>query len=77
MLGTAYRWLLLPPLLRAWVIAILLGGLGLATLTVSPSVPARPTAAAPVAAEPESAAWPRAAVRLWFLLPQILPLPAR
>jgi hypothetical protein len=77
MLGTAYRWLLLPPLLRAWAITILLGGLGLATLTVSPSVPARPAAPALAAGEPENAAWPRAAVRLWFLLPQILPLPAR
>ncbi|AOS46186.1 hypothetical protein Verru16b_03283 [Lacunisphaera limnophila] len=82
MAGTAHPWIFRSSLARASQLTLLVVALGLATvswphpglpaslaLALNPPVPAVTADAAP------SGEWPRAALRLWFLLPQILPRP--
>jgi hypothetical protein len=82
MAGTAHPWIFRSSLARASQLTLLLVALGFATVPWShPDLPAAlavalyPPVPAVAADAPPAGAWPRAALRLWFLLPQILPRP--
>jgi hypothetical protein len=84
MLGTGYRWLLLNPLLRGSLLSLAVAGFCLSCLLVVPL--ASPTSCAPVIAAAASkpaatvdkpAEWPRTVLRLWFLVPHLLPVQDR
>lgn len=84
MLGSEYRWLLMHPLVRGSLLSLALAAFCTASLlvasgTVAPAAvaPALASAADTSAGLDQQAAWPRTALRLWFLAPQLLPLPPR
>jgi hypothetical protein len=80
MLGTGYRWLLLNPVLRGSLLSLSVAGFCLGCLLVAPL--ASPSSCAPVIAVAataptpvveQRAEWPRTVLRLWFLVPHLLP----
>ncbi|HEY8995077.1 MAG TPA: hypothetical protein VIM71_10480 [Lacunisphaera sp.] len=82
--GSVYRWILLQPLLRGSLLSLAVAGFCVACLLLpsvaspaacAPAIAA--TAAGPTQAVDECTEWPRTVLRLWFLLPHILPLPDR
>ncbi|MFZ5495215.1 MAG: hypothetical protein ACOZE5_07745 [Verrucomicrobiota bacterium] len=82
MFGAEYRWLLPHPLLRGWLLTLVFASLCVGVLFLEPAAPAaRETAArdpvSRVASVDQQAAWPRTVLRLWFLVPQLLPLAER
>jgi hypothetical protein len=86
MLGSEYKWLL-APVRRAATVRAQLARHSLATLAVATfclacalvpraaTLPSVSTVAAPVVTQLDQvqAEWPHALVRLWFILPQLLP----
>lgn len=79
MFGSEFRWLPLSPLVRGGLLTLALTALCLSGLFRAPAAPAAsPEAAANIAIveSPEAdtrAAWPRTVLRLWLLVPQLLP----
>jgi hypothetical protein len=79
MFGSEFRSLPLPPLFRGGLLtlalaALCLGGLLLDARNPAPaSEPVAITAAAESPATDTHAAWPRTVLRLWLLVPQLLP----
>ncbi len=87
MLGSEYKWLLAPvrpgaksrvQLARQSLLTLGVAGcclLGTLLAATSPKLAPAATAAAPVVATLEQTPpeWPRTVIRLWFLLPQLLP----
>lgn len=78
MLGFEYRWLMLNPIVRGVVLSLGVAAFCASCLFLNHSAEAIALESAGVvnAAHPAAevqAVWPRAAVRLWFLIPQLLP----
>jgi hypothetical protein len=79
MVGSEYRWFLLHPLIRGAFLSVALAAVCIACLVWSASTA---PAAAEIADAPavtdtttreQRAVWPRTVLRLWFLVPQLLP----
>lgn len=80
--GFEYRWLLLNPLMRGVFLSIAVAAFCASCLFLdqagAPPAPAATTATLAASVPPEADVdWPRAALRLWFLVPQVLPLSPR
>lgn len=79
--GFEYRWLLLNPFVRGVFLslAVAAGCAGCLFLDqAGVATPPPPTALLATTAAPDAEVeWPRAALRLWFLVPQIVPLSPR
>jgi hypothetical protein len=79
--GFEYRWLLLNPLMRGLFLSIAVAAFCASCLFLDPAATApaaAPTATLAAAVPPEAEIdWPRTALRLWFLVPQIVPLSPR
>jgi hypothetical protein len=79
MLGSAYRWLLLQPLFRGSLLSLAVAGFCVGTLFIIPvASPTSCTAVIAVAPNPTPAVnnrneWPATVIRLWFLVPLLLP----
>lgn len=79
--GFEYRWLLLNPILRGVFLSIAVAAFCASCLLLdrAGTPPAPPPAAMLAATVPPEAEtdWPRTALRLWFLVPQLVPLSPR
>lgn len=73
--GFEFRWLLLNPLLRGLLLSVVLAAACASSLLfeLAGDPPAAPSAASLAAAVPcdTDSDWPRAALRLWFLVPHL------
>lgn len=79
MFGSEFRWLPLHPLIRGGLLTLALAALCLSGLFRAPAVPVvSPEPITSIAAvessEPDTrAAWPSTVLRLWLIVPQLLP----
>lgn len=78
MFGSEFRWLPLSPLVRGGLLTLVVAALCLSGLLASRPPLASPEPAAIIAATESPgtdtrAAWPRTVLRLWLLVPQLLP----
>lgn len=83
MSGSEYRWLALHPLIRGSLLSLAVATFCVGCFFVNNLTPAAcadpvvqvATASAPVrnGAEPERSTWPHTVLRLWLLVPQLLP----
>jgi hypothetical protein len=85
MLGTGYRWLLLNPFIRGSLLSLAVAGFCLSCLLLAPLASpsscapaiavatAKPATTKPAATVDKPAEWPRTVLRLWFLVPHLLP----
>lgn len=79
MLASGYRWLVLQPLFRGGLLSLAVAACCVGSLFISPV--ASPTSCTPViavSAKPAPAVdnrteWPATVLRLWFLVPVLLP----
>ncbi len=79
MFGSEFRWLPLHPLIRCGLLTLTMAAFCLGCLFFASRPPAaapEPVASITAAESPETdsrAAWPRTVLRLWLLVPQLLP----